>query len=62
MEEQWIRMEEQWITEADKVAKKLAKTLSEYITDEAHNLRVEREWYFEKVIQYMRAESEDKDD
>lgn len=50
-------MKEQWIIEAEKTAKDLAETLNEYITDEASNLNVEREWYFEKVVHYMRAES-----
>jgi len=51
-------MKEKWIEDAEENAKDLAKVLYEQITDEADDLSVEREWYFEKVVRYMRAESE----
>lgn len=51
-------MKEQWIVEAEQNAKDLAEILLGQITDEADDLRVDRKWYFEKVVQYMRAESE----
>lgn len=51
-------MKEQWIIEAEKNAKDLAEILYEQITDEADDISVDREWYFEKVIQHMRLESE----
>ena len=51
-------MKETWIVEAENNARDLAKILYEDITDEADELCVERKWYFEKVVQYMRAESE----
>lgn len=54
-------MIEQWIIEADQNAEDLAKILYEQITDEADDMCVDRKWYFEKVIQYMRKESEDKE-
>lgn len=53
-------MKEQWIIEAEQKAKNLAERLYEEIAGEAGDICVDREWYFEKVIQYMRAESEDK--
>lgn len=54
-------MKEQWIVEAEQNAKDLAEILLGQITDEADDLCVDRNWYFEKVLQYMRAESEDKE-
>ncbi len=69
MKEQW-KMEqpakdlEKTLHEQEQTAKELAeilaKTLYEHITDEADVLCVDRKWYFEKVVQYMKAESEDK--
>lgn len=50
---------EQWIVEAEKNAKDLAERICEQIAREANYLYVEREWYFEKVVQYMRRESEE---
>lgn len=52
-------MKEQWIVEAEKNAKDLAERMYEQIAREAHYLYIDREWYFEKVIHYMRAESEE---
>ena len=52
-------MKEQWIVEAENSARDLAKILLEQITDEADDLCVDRKWFFEKVNQYMRTESED---
>lgn len=51
-------MKEQWIVEAENNARDLAKNLFEQITDEADDLCVDRKWYFEKVVQYMRAKME----
>lgn len=53
-------MKEPWIIEADQSAKDLAERMYEQIAEEANYINIDREWYFEKVIQYMRAESEDK--
>ena len=50
---------EQWIVEAEQNAKDLAEMLYEQITDEADGMCVDRKWYFEKVVQYMRSESEE---
>ena len=52
-------MKEQWIVEAENNARDLATILLEQITDEADDLCVDRKWYFEKVVQYMRAETEE---
>lgn len=49
-------MKEQWIVEAEQNAKDLAERINEQITEEADYIYVDREWYFEKVIQYMRKE------
>ena len=49
---------EQWIIEAEQNARDLAKILYEQIADEADDMCVDRKWYFEKVGQYMRSESE----
>lgn len=54
-------MKEQWIVEAEQNAKDLAEIFFEQIMDEADDLCVDRKWYFEKVVQHMRAESEDKE-
>lgn len=53
-------MKERWIVEAEQNAKDLAEILNEQITDEADDICVDREWYFEKVVQYMRSERENK--
>ncbi len=52
-------MKEQWIVEAEKNAKDLAERIYEQIAEEADYADVDRKWYFEKVIKYMRAESEE---
>ena len=52
-------MKEQWIIEAEQIAKDLAKTLYERIANEADDICVDRKWYFEKVVQYMWLESEE---
>lgn len=52
-------MTEQWIVEAEQNAKDLAEILLGQITDEADDLCVDRKWYFEKVIQYMKGESDE---
>ena len=54
-------MKEQWIVEAENNAKDLAEILFDQITDEADDLCVDRKWYFDKVVQYMMAESENKE-
>ena len=48
---------EDWIIEAEENAKDLAEILYEQITDEADDMCIDRKWYFEKVVQYMRDES-----
>lgn len=50
-------MKEQWIVEAERNAKDLAERICEQILEEADYIYVDREWYFEKVISYMRAEA-----
>lgn len=52
-------MKEQWVIEAEQNARDLAEILLEDITDNADDLCVDRKWYFEKVVQYMKAESEE---
>ncbi len=52
-------MKEQWIIEAEQNAKDLAKELYEQISDEADDLYIDKYWFFEKVVHYMRAESEE---
>lgn len=47
-----------WIKEAEVNAEDLAERICEQITEEAKYLHLDREWYFEKVVQYMRPESE----
>lgn len=54
-------MKEKWIVEAEQNAKNLAEMLYEQINDEADDICVDRKWYFEKIVQYMRAESEDEE-
>ena len=54
-------MKEQWVVEAEQNAKDSAKILYEKIVDKADDICVDREWYFKKVIQFMGAESEDKE-
>lgn len=51
-------MKEQWIVQAEQNAKDLAEILYEQIADEADYICVDRKWYFEKIIHYMRTESE----
>lgn len=48
---------EKWIVNAKQNAKDLAEVIYEQITDEADDLYVDRKWYFEEVVQYMRIES-----
>ncbi len=50
---------EQWIVEAEQNAKDLAERIYEQINEEADYICVDRTWYFEKVVSYMRAESEE---
>lgn len=52
-------MKEQWVVEAEKNAKDLAERMYEQITEEADYIDIDRKWYFEKVVYYMRAESEE---
>ena len=52
-------MKEQWIIVAEQSAKDLAERMYEQIAEEADYLYVDRKWYFEKVVQYMRSESEE---
>lgn len=52
-------MKEQWVVEAEQNAKDLSKRMYEQIAEEANYIHIDRKWYFEKVIQYMRAESEE---
>lgn len=52
-------MKEPWIVEAEQKAKDFAEMLCEEIVGDADNICVDRKWYLEKVIQYMKAESED---
>lgn len=68
MEEQWIMEQtakalEKTLHEQEQTAKELAeilaKTLYKAITDEADVLGVDRKWYFENVVQFMRTESEE---
>lgn len=52
-------MKEQWIVEAEQYAKDLAERMYEQIVEEANYICIDSKWYFEKVVQYMRAESEE---
>lgn len=54
-------MKEQWIIEAEHNAKDLAHDMYEQISDEADDYCVDEKWFFEKVIYYMRIESEKKE-
>ena len=45
---------DKWIVNAKQNAKDLAEVIYEQITDEADDLYIDRKWYFEKVVQYMR--------
>ena len=55
-------MSEQWVVEAENSARHLAEILLKQITNEADDLCIDRMWFFEKVLQYMRrAESGDKE-
>ena len=49
---------EQWMVEAEQNAKDLAERIYQQISDEADYIHVDRKWYFEKVIQFMRVERE----
>lgn len=49
-------MKEQWIIEAEQKAKDLAEMLYEWIAGEADDICVDRKWYFEKVVRYMKSE------
>lgn len=50
-------MKEQWVVEAEQNAKDLSERIYEQIAEEANYLHIDRKWYFEKVVQYMGAES-----
>lgn len=52
-------MKEKWILEAEQSAKDLTERINNQIAEEARRIYVDEEWYFEKVIQYMRAESKE---
>lgn len=52
-------MKEKWVIEAEQSAKDLAEIMLKDITDEADILCVDRKWFFEKVVQDMKAESEE---
>lgn len=54
-------IKERWIVEAEYSAKRLAHDMYEQIMDEADDQCVDRRWFFEKVINYMQAGSEDKE-
>ena len=69
MKEKWIMEAEQTAKDLEKtlheqeqtakeLAEILAKTLYKAITDEADVLGVDRKWYFENVVQFMKAENE----
>lgn len=47
-----------WIKEAEENAKDLAKRICQQIAEEAEYAHIDREWYFEKVVQFMKTESE----
>ncbi len=55
-------MQEQWVIEAEQYAKDLAERIYEQITEEANYMHIDRKWYFEKVVQYLMAESEVNED
>ncbi len=54
-------MKEAWIVEAEQKAKDLAEMLYYEIAYEADKIHIDRKWFFEKVAQYMRTESEDNE-
>lgn len=45
--------------ETENNAKDLAERICEQIAEEADYANVDRQWYFEKVIHYIRSESEE---
>ena len=47
-----------WIKEAEENAKDLAERICEQIAEEAEYAHIDREWYFEKVVQYMSPQGE----
>ena len=47
-----------WIKEAEENAKDLAERICQQIAEEAEYAHIDREWYFEKVVQFMKTESE----
>ncbi len=51
-------MKEQWILESEQSARNLAEDLYYQIIKGADDMYIDRQWYFEKVIQYMKEESE----
>lgn len=53
---------EQYVVEAEQNAKDLAERMYEQIVEEADYINIDRKWYLEKVIQYMRVEIEKKED
>lgn len=48
------------IKEAEENAKDLAERICEQIAEEAKYAHIDREWYFEKVVQYMSPQGEGK--
>lgn len=52
-------MKEQWIDEAIESAKGLAAEIFEQIIGEADDLCIDREWFMQKVVSYIRSESEE---
>ena len=54
-------MKEQWIIDAEKNAKDLAERIYKQIVEEADDIYIDRKWYFEKVVQYMRADKESEE-
>lgn len=53
-------MKGQWEVEAERNAKDLAERICEQIAEEANYICVDRRWYYEKVVLYMKAESEEQ--
>lgn len=49
-----------WIAETEKDAKDLAERICQQIAEEAEYAHIDRKWYFDKVVQYMRTESEEE--
>lgn len=54
-------MKEQWIVDAEHAAKDLAWNFYDQILYEADDNCIDREWFFEKVIYYMRKEIKDNE-